>query len=182
LQILKLNECGYDEAVIGFSLSYNSTFERTIEILPKYAFAKPGENKFLESICVWLDVDAPRFWWSEMDTYRVGMTKQSESSMHTLHKRPLEAKDFEFDVGPDWRMDLELLRLAYLDKKISIDEFKNYLPDGFLQRRIICTNYKTLQNIYAQRHDHRLPQWHYFCDELLVQLDHPEFIKRSENL
>ncbi|MCK9240314.1 hypothetical protein [Desulfocurvus sp.] len=50
----------------------------------KLAPLDKGHNKVLESMCVWLDVRMPRYWWQEFDTYRVGVTKQSESTMHIL--------------------------------------------------------------------------------------------------
>jgi hypothetical protein len=184
LEIKLLREEGYEEAVLGFSLSYNSTIERTKEILSKYAFGKPGENKFLESIYIWLDVNAPRFWWQEADTYRLS-TKNSESSMHTICKKELEQTDFEDEIFFETLYDLNELITLYKneqDKIIKKNYFmriKNNLPEGFLQRRLWCMNYKCLQNIYIQRKDHRLPQWHYFLNEVLKQIEHPEFIVKE---
>lgn len=172
MNVLKLEEAGLKWSALGFSLSYNSTLERTYEILPKYAFAKPGESKFLEMIVLWIDVTSPRYWWQEADTYRVGTTKQSESTMHTLKKKPLSQNNFEDDV-PEFFID-------YLNTMIKngskLVEIKNILPEGFLQRRIWMLSYKSLQGIYNQRHDHRLPQWRKFLSDLIDQIDHPEFI------
>jgi hypothetical protein len=175
MEVKIIKECGYEEAVLGFSLSYNSNLERVEQILPRYAFGIPGENKFLESIYIWIDVNAPRFWWSESDTYRLS-SKNSESTMHTLGKRLLNQKDFEYPIQVSYLSWLNDIFQLYKEKKISIDQVKNELPEGFLQRRIWCMNYKCLQNIYNQRHNHRLPQWHYFCDTILSQIQHPEFI------
>jgi hypothetical protein len=183
MEVIKLKEAGYEEAVLGFSLSYNSTIERAKELLPKYAFSKPGENKFLESIQVWLDINAPRFWWQEFDTYRVGITKQSESTMHTLTKKEVTQADFEMEIPWYIVENLNYLLNRYRQDGKEEEMFvriKTNLPEGFLQRRIVNTNYKCLQNIYNQRFNHRLPQWKYFCNELLIQLDHPEFIKKEE--
>lgn len=137
---------------------------------------------FLESMQIWLDVTAPRFFWSEADTYRVGSTKQSESTMHTITKRLLKPEDFD-----------PLINLEYLgyvndfirwfnaaeDKEEKQKFFyciKAHLPEGFLQRRIWNINYKCFKNIYNQRINHKLPQWKYFCNAVLESLDHPEFI------
>ena len=179
VQVLK--ECGYEEAVLGFSLSYNSTIERTKQILPKYAFGMPGENKFLESIVIWLDVTAPRYWWQEADTYRVGSTKQSESTMHTLTKRAITLDDFEGVFIDDTYIDsLNSLIALYRNNNLNggLSTLKGALPEGFLQRRIWCINYKCLQNMYNQRKNHRLPQWHYFLDTVLSSIEHPEFIRK----
>lgn len=175
-----LSEHGYEEAILGFSLSYNTSIERTQQILPKYAFGVPGESKFLESIVIWMDVTAPRFWWQEADTYRIS-TKQSESTMHTLCKKPLSQDNFEYPIVEDYLNDLNIFLQGFRDKipEFSIQRLKNHLPEGFLQRRIWCMSYKTLQNIYNQRKNHRLPQWHFFLDEVMKQVQHPEFVNKD---
>jgi hypothetical protein len=184
MQVIKLKEGGHEESALGFSLSYNSTLLRATEIMPLYAFGKPGENKFLESIQVWLDITAPRFWWQEFDTYRVGITKQSESTMHTLTKKEVTQANFEMEIP--WYIVENLNCLLNRYRRDGKEEemflrIKTSLPEGFLQRRIVNTNYKCLQNIYNQRSNHRLPQWKYFCEELLKQLDYPEFIRKDYN-
>ena len=182
MKVKVLSEHGYEEAVLGFSLSYNTSIERTKEILPKYAFGIPGENKFLESIVLWVDVTAPRFWWQEADTYRVGSTKQSESSMHTLAKNGVTQENFEYPIDNttlaniNWLIDYYNTEANPGWKTESFARIKNYLPEGFLQRRIWSFNYKTLQNMYIQRINHRLPQWRYFLTEVTDNIEHKEYI------
>lgn len=187
MKVKLLKECGYKEAVLGFSLSYNTSLERTEAILARYAWGVPGESKYLESIQLWIDVVAPRFWWQEADTYRVGTSKQSESTMHTICKAPLTQDNFEFQVA-----DETIDRLNFFIKRYKsatepderLDCFlriKNELPEGFLQRRIWNMNYKVLQGIVLQRYKHRLPQWRVFCDTLLSSVEHPEFIRKEPN-
>jgi hypothetical protein len=182
MKVLLLNEQGYAEAVQGFALSYATQIERVKEILPKFAFGVPGESKFLESIVLWVDVTAPRFWWQEADTYRVGCSKNSESTMHTITKRYLLQEDFEYLLPVPVLDSLNLLITDFrretdkLKKKALFLQIKNNLPEGFLQRRIWMLNYKTLQNIFIQRYNHKLPQWKLFLDVLLGQIQHPEFI------
>lgn len=184
MEVKKLNELGYAEAVYGFSLSYRTTTERAMEILPKYAFGVPGESKFLESIVTWWDVVAPRYWWQEADTYRVGTTKQSESTMHTLMKKDLEQTNFELGIEPVYLEYLNSLIKAYKvvpteSKKKYLHILKNALPEGFLQRRIWMISYAGLKNIYNQRKNHRLPEWNQFLTIVLAQVEHPEFIKQG---
>lgn len=132
-----------------------------------------GHNKFLESMQVWIDIDAPRYFWSEMDTYRVGMTKQSESTVHTILRDPLTPHNFqEEEIQEDY--------LIYLNQLIQDKEFlklKRALPEGFLQRRVCSTNYMTLRNIIKQRKNHKLPEWKYFCQEIYNQIEYPEFME-----
>ena len=68
-----------------------------------------------------------------------------------------------------WNMfinDLEYLREKYnktKDKKYW-KELIRLLPEGWLQTRTVTMNYETLTNIYTQRKNHKLIEWHSFCD------------------
>ena len=179
MQVKILEEHGYESAAIGFSLSYNTTIERTKELLPKYAWGIPGENKFLRAIQIWIDITAPRFFLTELDTYKISTVRLSESTMHTLSKNSFSDDMFEYPIPVSILTNLEQARIAYLNKETTIAEFKNQLPEGFLQRIIFNCNYANLQNIINQRKNHRLPQWHYFCDEILKQVEHPEFLDKN---
>lgn len=187
MNVLVLSENGYEEAALGFSLSYNSTPERAKQIFQKYAFGVPGESKFLESMYVWIDVTAPRFWWQEADTYRVGNSKQSQSTMHTITKRKLEQSDFYSVIAQqhlDRLNDLIWMYSTETDPQDKYEMFvriKSELPEGFLQRRIWCVNYKTLQNMYWQRKKHRLKLWQDFFTQLRTQIQHPDFIFGDTN-
>ena len=129
-----------------------------------------GHNKFLEMITMTLDITAPRFWWSEFDTYRVGVTKLSESTMHNLLHKQITNYDFEEQI-PQMIIDhLNNLRLL-CGSKNDIATMKNALPDGYLQRRIVGINAKCLKNIYEQRKNHRLPQWKMFIKDLGYDFD-----------
>ena len=182
----KISEYGLEEAALGFSLSYNSNPERAKQIFPKYAHGIPGEGKFLESIITYWDVNAPRYFWSEGDTYRL-TTKQSASTMHTITKRILTQEDFESHV---FQSTLESLNECIVEfqnckdkdrKQILFERIKNNLPEGFLQRRIWMMSYKTIQNIVYQRSNHKLRQWHYFIDVVLNSLEHKEYIIKEQS-
>lgn len=184
--IERLHETGYDEALLGLALSYHDPAvpieqwwdgarqAKAAARADKLAHKHGGHNKFLESVTVQLLVNAPRYWWSEFDTYRVGTTKQSESTMHTLAKRPPSAADFH-PATP--AAAVECFVLAWPSIKHDVQQLKAALPEGFLQRRMVVTNYKTLQNIVAQRADHRLPEWREFCTELAQMLKHPQWLR-----
>lgn len=172
MNVLVLKESGYEEAMLGISLSFNSDIDRMGSRAERLAPLDMGHNKFLESICVWLDIDAPRYWWSQFDTYRIGVTKQSESTMHTLTKRELTQDDFEIPVHPT------ILGIVngYIRDGYLIDAKAN-LPEAFLQRRVVCTNYKSLRGVVKQRASHKLPEWQIFVQKLEEQLSHPEYFK-----
>ena len=120
---------------------------------------------------VWLVVKAPRYWWQDADTYRLS-SKQSQSTTHTLLKRPLVLEDFEDKcVIPE--------TLTVLNMCINGKDFlgaKKVLPEGFLQTREWCLSYKTLSNIFVQRKNHPLPHWPEFIKLVLQQVDYPELL------
>lgn len=162
MKIYDIEEHGFERAMRGLARSYNQDVKNMPEVALKLCPKDKGHNKFLESIVVWMEIEAPRFWWSEMDTYRVGMTKQSDSTMHTLKRQPLTQENFEYPIQPTY---LRLLN-DHIAEGLPIEFIKNELPDGFIQGRSICTNYKVIRHIIIQRHNHKLPQWRYFCEKM----------------
>lgn len=114
--------------------------EHDIKLMQKLAKAGDEHAKVLRGIKVWMEIDAPRYWWQEMDTYKVGTDRlSSESTMHMQCKC----------------MSEEELVLV-----------KSELKEGTMQKRSQVFSYQTLRRIYAQRHNHRLPQWRAFCKEI----------------
>lgn len=183
VDVLKVD--GIKEALLGMGLSYGLTSDKNIidmedekmagrlkKICEKCARRGNGEDKFLRMIQIWADVTAPRFWWAEFDTYKVGTVALSESTMHTLGKRPLAQEDFE------WGMPIELIDglNTYVCANCSIETKKKLLPEGFLQRRIVNFSYAVFANMIRQRRNHRLPQWHYFLNKIYYGLPFPEFL------
>jgi len=183
-----LLEAGIPEALLGLSLSYYDGQEplsswwkadrmaRAFKRANALAHRQGGHNKFLESCIVWIHVRAARSWWQEFDTYRVGMTKQSASTMHTLAHRQANAEDFVPEVSPV--IIEEFNRIIQADPK-NIRQIKANLPEGFLQDRIVCTNYKVLQVIVAQRKSHRLKYWDAFIEQVLQQITRPKWLDDS---
>jgi hypothetical protein len=173
-------EAGYVPALFGMSLShsldkeYGDVSESMVSRAGKLAQKQGGHNKFLESIMVWIDVTAPRYWWQQADTYRIS-TKQSESTIHTITKRPLDQEHFAHQVPKSCLVELNHL--------INIEDWERakwLLPESFLQRRMWLMSYKTLQNIVFQRSTHRLPEWRAFITQVLEQVEHPEFLKKDD--
>lgn len=171
MQVKILKEAGIEEALLGLSLSHNQPVEKMREVADRLAHKDGGHNKFLESIVVWLDITAPRYWWQQEATYRAGITRQSESTMHTIMRRPLTREGFEGDVALG-----TLVLLNHYIKQGEFDKVKCNLPEGFLQRRIVCTNYKTLRHIIRQRANHRLPEWQLFVSEIRKQVENPQWL------
>lgn len=170
MNIKILSEYGYNESILGLSLSYNQSIDKMGSVACRLYSKNGGHNKFLESIQVWIDITASRDFWQQFDTYRIGISKQSESTMHTILKDKLSLDNFEIRIPLNY--------LDYLNQLIENKEFlklKKSLPEGFLQRRIVNANYKALRNIISQRQNHKLTEWQTFCSEIYDQIDHYEF-------
>lgn len=177
-----LKESGFYEALFGLSLSFNVitpeviTGETTLlsnekflkmqKVAETLAFKGGGHNKFLESIQVWMLVRGSISFWKQFDTYRCGISKQSESTMHTLKKRAITEKDFT----------KETYCIPAIHGNMTIDEMRDNLPSGFLECRVVNVNYKTLQNIIFQRQNHKSNKWNTFINMLLKQVQHPEYL------
>lgn len=178
MEIKILKECGYEEALLGIGLSYNVADTVTELELPAKLHQiscslynkEGGHNKFLESMIIWLDITAPRYLFAEIDTYRVGTSKQSESTMHTLLRKPFSQEMFQSPIPEIFIEELERVRIEK-----DFITLKNLLPEGFLQRRIWCLNYKVLRNIIFQRKNHRLTEWKIFCDYMINNVQHKEY-------
>ena len=180
MRVRIIAEHGLVPALFGLSLSHgqhkklSSDEELLAKMRPvadRLAYKGDGHNKFLESIVVWVDIKAPRYWWQEFDTYRVGVTKQSESTMHTITDEEITNSMFEYSLPLSYIAHLERLRQGG-----DWERLKVALPESFLQRRIVCTNYMALQRMIRQRLTHRLPQWRLFCDSILHDAEHPEWL------
>ena len=172
MEIEILSENGFDQAMYGLSLSYNSDLSRMPARARVLSDMDDGHNKFLESMQIWVRIKAPRYFWSEFDTYRVGVSKQSESTMHTLNRRELTQSDFEYTLPEGILSSFNTL----LKNSAPLEVLKNALPEGFLQERVVNLNYKVVRHIIKQRSKHKLPQWLQFCRYMLKNLKYAEYL------
>lgn len=133
----------------------------------------PEHCKHLRMVMVWANIEAPRYWWTEFDTYRVGVEKVSCSTMHKLMARPLTSDDFEVDDkdSPGFQIFLQYLidsmnEYKELDdpneKKELWRHIIQMLPQSYLQKRTVMMSYAALRNIYRQRKGHKLKEWQQF--------------------
>lgn len=123
--------------------------------------------KFLRQIFVSVDITAPLFWWSEADTYKIGTTANSCSTIHKLVSRDLIEEDFEVcRTNLEYRFLLDAITNlnkcrndTYMTDKEKLIAMKTLLPTSYLQKRTWSANYAVLRNMYFQRQNHRLEQW-----------------------
>lgn len=124
-------------------------------------------RKFLRQIFVCVDITAPRYWWQEFDTYKIGTVANSCSTMHKIKDYPFDLTMFEIDEGTDddyWENQiavLEYFRELYNKTKDLkyLRTLKQRLPEAFLQKRTITSNYEVILGQLRQREFHRLTEW-----------------------
>ena len=149
--------------------------ENDVTLSCKLQDAGPEHCKHLRQIMVWADITAPRLWWNEFDTYRMGVEKVSCSTMHTLMRRPLTEDDFEHDSINNEYMKtiIESLNGSILAYSLVKDPVRKKeiwrgiieaLPQSFLQMRTVMMSYAALRNIVRQRKGHKLKEWKEFID------------------
>ena len=178
MEIKCIGYYGFEGALFGLGLSYNLTSqyddwqdvapqikEKVYNVATKLAGKGGGEDKFLRQIFYQWDALLPRFLWQEVDQYRIGVTTQSQSTMHTIMHRELAQEDFEKQISYPYLYHLNLVIKKYKEtqNKELFLQLKNDLPEGFLQRRVWSLTLAQMLNIYRQRINHRLPQWKETC-------------------
>lgn len=135
----------------------------------KSASGQPN-SKFLRMIHVQVAITAPLYWWKEADTYKISTVTNSTSTMHRIANYPITKECFEeSDLMLEETIEqLERMRNIYNETKnrFTWKMLIVNLPESWLQTRMFDCNYSTLRNIYNQRKNHKLTEWHTFCDWL----------------
>lgn len=146
-----------------------------LDLAHRLASAGSDHRKFLRQIFVSVDITAPLYWWKEFDTYKVGTVANSCSTMHKIHAKPFGREDFSCDrLDEDGLAALDVLiaylegeRLKFCENKENRQPWHNMiqlLPSSYNQMRTVSMNYENLINIYYARKNHKLAEWHTFCD------------------
>ena len=145
-----------------------------LDLAMRLAKAGSDHRKYLRMIFVSVDVTAPLYWWKEYDTYKVATVANSTSTMHKIHSKPFSMDDFSCDHMTDGTKkfmetvvaELENIRLRFKETKSKEDWYDmiQLLPSSYNQMRTCTFNYETLINIYRTRKNHKLAEWHTFCD------------------
>lgn len=121
--------------------------------------------KHLRQIVVWATISAPRYWWTQFDTYRYGVEKVSTSTMHTIMRRDFTEDDFEnpgFFIKTKAIPYLNAKRKEYLEaesayeKKVIWDTIIKVLPQSYLQERDVMMSYAAIASMCKQRKGHKL--------------------------
>lgn len=142
--------------------------ENDLNLMQRLILAGTEHCKFMRYITVYMDIDAPLYWWKEFDTYKF-CEKNSTSTMHKITSRSLTYDDFEFDFKNEYRdnmiNNLNSMIDSYKNMENASDKEEVFrmiiqdLPSAFKQTRTIITNYAELRNMYFQRKNHKLKEW-----------------------
>ena len=166
------------------------------DLMMRLRNAGTDHRKFMRMITVYVDITAPLYWWKEFDTYKVGTVANSCSTMHKIHAKEFTIEDFSHEHLIDDK-SAEVLGLEYLEfligglnkhrKQYLETKDKKYwwqmiqlLPTSYNQRRTVMLNYEVLANIYKSRKNHKLDEWHNFCN-FIESLPYSEIITGQES-
>lgn len=164
-----------------------------LKLAKQLATAGSDHGKFLRMIIFSCDITSPMYWWKEMDTYKVGTVRNSCSTMHKITEKEFTVDDFSVE-----HLDhFSLTQLKYIIGRLNANRSeylcwdpkdktalpkKDYwwqliqlLPSSYNQRSTWTANYKVLRNIYHARKNHKLDEWHDFCD-MIEELPYSELI------
>lgn len=201
ITIDKVEVFGWEAAIRGMRNSFNSwdksdsTYnsktgkfevgEADIELMDRLSRSGPSHAKFLRYIVVTFDITAPRYWWAEMDTYKVGTVRNSCSTMHKVQAKEFERSDFSVEhlneesltILDELIKTINAARNRYNAEKNKDDWWQmiELLPASLNQKATLQLNYQVLQGIYFTRKDHRLDEWHDFC-HWIESLPHSQLI------
>lgn len=181
---------GFYAAARGMRMSYGSMAdsdtlypgtlgEKDATLMRKLAGRGTDEAKFLRVIHVSCDIMAPMYWWKQFDTYKVGTVRLSSSTMHTLLKVPF--RPINFGVGEYYNASMlaEFRRICVIlnakrqrwlelqdptEKQDVWKEIIMLLPESYMQTSTVDLNYQVLQAMYHARKNHKLEEWHDFCE------------------
>lgn len=159
--------------------------EKDMELAQRLVKGGSEHRKFLRDIHVHMEVRAPKYWWTEFDTYKFAV-QCSSSTMHLIAKRPMTLDDLEHDgqSRPEEIVNKAVLDLCNMLIKLYNEQkdpqvkaelltrIKRHTPDAYYQLRGLDFSYETAIQMYMQRRDHRLQNWHIFTQALVDNLPH----------
>ena len=169
----------YDNCPYGYDYLKIIVGPNDLDLMTRLRNAGTDHRKFMRMITVYLDITAPLYWWKEFDTYKVGTVANSCSTMHKIHEKEFTLADFSTEhLYPEVREAFENTIIKYLNearktynflsdtpsKKDAWWQMIQILPSSYNQRRTVMLNYEVLANIYKSRKNHKLDEWHVFCD------------------
>ena len=186
MQIHELEVLGLDWAMFAMRMPYLSTGksdDADINLARKLINAGREHRKFLRQLTIQINMTASMAFWFEFDTYKVGVTSNSESFWNTISKnKKLNVSQFIIPNKPDSEFYVALEKMLKIINKYwateepSKEVLRYLIPQGVKYQRVVTMTGEAYFNIVNQRKNHRLKEWRDFVVESQSLL--PQTLKR----
>lgn len=189
------------ETIIRDNGKYVEDFigDNDLKLMKNLVKAGSDHSKFMRMITVTCDITAPLYFYKEWDTYKVGTVRNSCSTMHKISDKEFTLDDFSCEKLINSMcmeiQEMQKVRVSPMQSMLTTVEclnsyrdlyfktkYKKYwwqmiqlLPSSYNQRSTVQLNYAVLRNMYHARKNHKLDEWHTFC-EWVESLPYSELI------
>lgn len=173
----------------GYSFEGFCIGENDLALMRTLYNAGSEHRKYLRQIFVSMDITAPLYWWKEFDTYKIGTTADSCSTMHKIHAKEFELDDFSHEhLRYEYQDDEDSFDLATWAEASLLDTIEKLnrarelylkskdkkhwwlmiqlLPSSYNQRRTVTFTYENVVTMIRQRTGHKLDEWNDFVSIL----------------
>jgi hypothetical protein len=151
--------------------------DNDLKLMQNLTSAGVEHRTFARMVQVWVTIDAPFYWWKEMDRYTVGKNQIGCSTMHKIHDKEFTLDDFSCDhlhMKSLSTMGVVIQLLNFYRNKFIAHKDKEHwwqmiqlLPSSYNQTRTVNMSYEVCMKIWKERHTHKLDEWHTLCDFIL---------------
>lgn len=101
-------------------------------------------RKYDRMIQVWMDINAPLYWWKEFDTYKVGTVTNSCSTMHKIADKEFTLDDFSHEhipLGSDAYSDTWDFKTSNMFFPVNIEDGIYFSSEDILDFTIQALNH-----------------------------------------
>ena len=143
-----------------------------LDLMRRLYQAGPEHRKLFRQVFISMDITAPLYWWKEFDTYKIGTTADSCSTMHKIHAKEFELDDFSHEHLHNmfiYQLKDTIIMLNHARTKYLESKDKDYwwqmiqlLPSSYNQKRTVTMNYENVVTMIRQRTGHKLDEWNDF--------------------
>lgn len=189
-----LNSWARSDSFFGYE-AYSGEFvpdlkigENDLKLMRQLYVGGQPHRKYLRQIFAVMDITAPLYWWKEFDTYKVGTTANSCSTMHKIAAKEFTLSDFSTEhlVGKSVAALQNVLDVMNLEREHYLAtkdkdcwwQLIQLLPSSYNQRRTVSMTYENVMNMLDYREGHKLDEWREFC-KILKQLPYVEVIRNG---
>lgn len=186
------SDSSFEEYVPGYAMDTARTCPcvkigaNDLKLMRQLYVGGQPHRKYLRQIFAVMDITAPLYWWKEFDTYKVGTTTNSCSTMHKIAAKEFTLSDFSTEhlVGKSVAALRNVLDVMNLEREHYLAakdkdcwwQLIQLLPSSYNQRRTVSMTYENVMNMLDYREGHKLDEWREFC-KILKQLPYVDKIR-----